>query len=229
MTEAILYLWPLAARFGRVIPKTKFYDRGTITKSLRKKFVADVQRITWAYKLADHTIHLRSDATVPEIQVFVIDTKEGDVSDEVLAAIDKTVRFPIFFEVNDRIGSQERTRMVAAYKQLKDHTMTLSTYFSSDWIPSDTQRDPLPTALDLPSLYRSLMAPLLPIASRPGETLREATDRVTLARNIEREIAALKRQIGAEPQFNRKVELRRTLRDRAATLTLIVGPTQSRS
>lgn len=228
MSEPILYLWPQAARFGRVVPKTKFYERGAITKSLRKKFVGDVQRITWAYKLADHTVHLRSSAAVPEIQVFVIDTKEGDVSDDVLAAIDRTVRFPIFFEINDRSESQDRIRTAAAHKQLEGQKIVLSTYFSTDWLPSVTQRHPLPTALDLPSLYRGLMAPLLPIDSRPGETLREATGRIALARNIEREITALKRQIGAEAQFNRRVELRRKLQDRAATLTQLVDPTQSK-
>lgn len=229
MTEPILYLWPPAARFGRVVPKTKFYERGSISKSLRKKFVGDVQRITWAYKLADHTVHLRSSAAVPEIQVFAIDTKEGDVSDDVLAAIDRAIRFPIFFEINDTAGSQERIRMVAAHKQLEGQKIILSTYFSTDWLPSDTQRHPLPTALDLTSLYSGLMAPLLPIDSRPGETLKEATGRFALARNIEREIAALKRRIGVEPQFNRKVELRRKLRDRAETLTQLVDPPQSKS
>lgn len=226
MNEPILYHWPSAARFGRVVPKSKFYERGTIRRSLRREFVADVQRITWAYKLADDTVHLRSNAAVPEIQIFLIDTKEGDVSDDVLAAIDRTVRFPIIFEINDRVGDQERIRMVAAYKQLGGKKIVLSTYFSTDWLPSDAPRHPLPTALDLPSLYRGLMAPLLPIDARPGETLSETTDRIAHARKIEREIVALRRQIGAEPQLNRRVELRRKIQDRAATLTQLVDPAQ---
>ena len=102
----------------------------------------------------------------------------------------------------------------------------LSTYFSTDWLPSDTPRYPLPTALDLPSLYRGLMAPLLPFDSRPGETLNETTDRIAQARKIEREIAALRRRMGAEPQLNRRVELRRKIQDRASALNQLVDPAQ---
>src|SRR5262245_23112613 len=99
MTRAILYQWPAAAKFGRIVPKTKFYERAGVSVKVRGKFVSDVQRITWAYKLADTTIHLRGDAAVPEIQVFVIDVKGADVADDMLAAIDKAVQFPIIFEI----------------------------------------------------------------------------------------------------------------------------------
>ena len=45
--------------------------------AVREKFVAEVQRITWAYKLAENTINLPGTSAVPEIQVFQIDAKGG--------------------------------------------------------------------------------------------------------------------------------------------------------
>ncbi|MSX03187.1 MAG: DUF4391 family protein [Actinobacteria bacterium] len=223
MTGALLYRWPAAAKFGRVVPKTKFYEHTAVSATVRGKFVADVQRITWAYKLADATIHLRGNAAVPEIQVFVIDTKDDDVSNDVLTAIDKAVHFPIIFELRST-GEQARTRMVAAHKQLGGPKMRLSAYFSTGWQSVDAPRAPLPLALDLPALYAGLLEPILPIAARPGERLSDATSRIEQAREVEREIAALERRLRAEPQLNRKVELRRQLRDRTATLTAITGP-----
>ena len=61
MTGRLLYQWPSTARFGRVVPKNKFYKHGNVTAAVREKFVAEVQRITWAYKLADTTINLQGD------------------------------------------------------------------------------------------------------------------------------------------------------------------------
>ncbi len=92
--SAPLFRWPAAAKFGRVVPKTKFYEHTTIAVTLREKFVAEVQRITWAYKLADDTIHLRGDDSVPEILVFTVEVKDDDVSDDVLTAIDRAVPSP---------------------------------------------------------------------------------------------------------------------------------------
>ena len=229
MSESILYRWPPTAKFGRVVPKTKFYEHGAITTALRRRFIADVQRITWAYKLADATIHLRGNAAVPEIQVFVIDAKEHDVGHDVLAAIDKAVQFPIIFEVNGAVGNRNRLRMVAAHKQLDGAKPRLSAYFSTDWLPADAPRSPLPTALDLPSLYSGLLAPILPVAARPGELLSEATARMDQARKLEREIATVERRLRAEPQFNRRVELRRQLRGRTAALTVLTDPAQSKA
>jgi len=223
MAEPVLYRWPANAAFGRPVPKTRFYEHGKVRTALREKFVDDIQRITWAYKLADDTIRLRGTTTVPEIQVFTIATKGEDVSDEVLAAIDKTVHFPIIFEV----ASTERVRMVAAQKTLDGKTRRIATYFTTEWQAVGGARRPLPTALDLPSLYEALLASLLPIATRVGETVSEATDRLDRARKLQREIAALEKKLRTEPQLNRKIELRRQIKERATALAKLTDPATS--
>lgn len=215
MTDAVLYQWPANAAFGRVVPKTKFYEHGNVRTALREKFVDDIQRITWAYKLADDTIRLRGTSTVPEIQVFTIETKGADVSAEVLASIDKTVHFPIIFEV----ASAARVRMAAAQKTLDGKTPRIATYFTTDWQPADAPRRPLPAALDLPSLYEALLASLLPMPARVGETVSGASDRLDRARKLQREIAALEKKLRTEQQLNRKIELRRQLKERETALT----------
>jgi hypothetical protein len=222
---ALLYRWPTAAAFGRVVPKTKFYEHAMISATVRDKFVSDIQRITWAYKLAEETIRLRGDATVPEIQVFAVDAKADDVSDDVLTAIDKAVQTPVFFEINRGTGDQARTRMIASHKTLGAGAPRLSAYLATDWLRTDSPRAPLPTALDLPGLYAQLLTPLLPLAIRPGESVSEATERMGQAGKLKREIANLEKRLRGEPQLNRKVELRRQLRDRTTALTALTDPT----
>lgn len=229
MTDPILYRWPPKARFDRVVPKSRFYEHGRFSTALRGKFVADVRRIIWAYKLADTTIHLRGDAAVPEIQVFVVDAKEADVADDVLTAIDKTVPFPIIFEINSTAENGGRVRMVAAHKVLDGGKPRLSAYFSTDWLPADAPRKPLPPALDLPSLYGGLLMPILPVRVRAGEPLPEATARMNQARKLKREIATFERRLRSEPQFNRRVELFREIRDRTEMLTMLTDIAQHRS
>ena len=207
----LLYRWPEAAKFGRRVPKEKFYEHGTVNTAVREKFISDVQRITWGYKLAEASINLPGTATVPEVQVFTIDSKASDVGEPILNAIDKAIPFPIIFEITRQSAGSTEVRMVAAHKQLGTGAPKLSGYYSTGWQPADTTRQPLPTAITLPALYTALLRPMTPLTARPGEEMSEVADRLAAVRKLEREIATLERKLRTEPPLNRKVELRRKL------------------
>lgn len=193
------------------MPKEKFYEHGNVNTAVREKFISEVQRITWAYKLAEATINLPGTATVPEVQVFTIDAKASDVGEPILNAIDKAIPFPIIFEITRQSAGSTEVRMVAAHKQLGTGAPKLSGYYSTGWQPADTTRQPLPTAITLPALYTALLRPMTPLTARPGEEMSEVADRLAAVRKLEREIATLERKLRTEPQLNRKVELRRKL------------------
>ena len=217
VTGPCLYRWPNSARYGKAIPKTKFYEHGKVNTALRERFVVEVQRITWAYKLAENTINLPGSAAVPELQVFEIEAKGKDVSDVVLAAIDKAVKTPIIFELS-RSGE---VRLAAAHKA----TARPGAYFTTTWLPAESNRAPLPPAINISSLYSALLTPLVPVAAQAGEDVAAIADRVEAARKLEREIAVLERNLRNEPQLNRKVELRRILKTKKATLASLTKTT----
>ncbi|MBY6540060.1 DUF4391 domain-containing protein [Rhodococcus sp. BP-349] len=216
-----LYRWPAAARYGSKVPKEKFYQHGTVPTVVREKFISEVQRITWAYKLAEDTINLAGSTGVPEIQVFQIDAKGNDVSEPVLTAIDKAIPFPIVFEISRGEGAARSVRMAAAHKQLGSGAPQLSAYYSTGWQLANADRKPLPTSVALSALYIALLDPLTPVAARPGEDVAEIATRLQTARKLEREVAALERKLRTEPQLNRKIELRRTLRTKQTELDLL--------
>ena len=220
MSEFALYRWPSSASFGRTVPKTMVYEHANVRTALREKFVDEIQRITWAYKLAEGTVRLSGTNAVPEIQVFTVESKGPDVSDDVLLAIDKAVHFPIIFE----ISSNDRVRMVAAQKTFHGKTPTVGSYFDSAWQRADAPRRPLPAALDLTGLYEVLLTSLLPVKPRAGESVLVATGRLDRTRKIQREIAALEKKVRNEPQLNRKIEIRRQLIERTAALTELTDP-----
>jgi hypothetical protein len=220
----LLYRWPRAAKFGRVVPKTKFYEHAAVPAAVREKFVAEVQRITWAYKLAETTINLSGTTAVPEIQVFQIDAKGDDVAEPVLTAIDKAVKTPLIFEITRGDGPERSTRMTATHKLLSSGVPKLGTYYTSEWHPEGADRRPLPTAINLAALYTALLEPLTPLAARPGEELWEVAARLVTAQKLKRELATLERKIRIEPQLNRKVELRRALKTKQAMLADLTEP-----
>lgn len=220
MSEDILYDWPSVAMFGRSVPKTKFYEHARIATKLRERFVTEVERIVWAYKLADETIHLQATRSVPEIQVFQISAKADDVSDDVLTAIDTFIKYPLLFEVTS--GREPiQTRLTASYKQITKGNPKLSPYFTTGWFPADSARHPLPPAIDLESLYAGLLAPLMPEPPLPGESVEQTAIRIERGRRIRREVATIERKLTLEPQLNRKVVLRRQLRNKMTELTTL--------
>jgi hypothetical protein len=125
---------------------------------------------------------------------------------------------PLVFEINREIAGLRETRMVAAHKQLGGGAPKISQYFSTAWQPADTERQPLPTAITLPALYAALLEPFTNVEVRPGEGMSAVAARLKTVGKLEREIKTLERKLHTEKQFNRRVELRRTLKIKQAQL-----------
>ena len=219
----LLYLWPAAAEFGSRVPEGKFFDHPAFTPAVREKFASEVQCVTWCYKLAEATLDLRGTAEVPEVQVLRVDARDADVSKQVLTAIDKAIPFPIVFEIARSPGERREVRMTAAHKRLEARTAKISRYFTTD----DAPRRPLPEAATLPCLYAAILESLAQVKIRPGEDVSEITARLKKAGRLEREIAMLERKAGREKQFNRKVELYRTIRSKRQELAEFIGENEN--
>lgn len=218
-----LIQWPEAAKVDRVIPKERLYTEASAGTALRQRFVDEVQRVRWAYKLGEESLRLAPGETITEIQVFVLDLKGSSVDTSVLASIDKAIPSQIIFELRREDGLWIEQAMTAAYKRAGGKTKGTD-YFRTGWIGSDQPRIPLPAALDMDGLYSRILGRLLPHPMRPAEELSDALDRMGRARKLIREVAALKKKLRTEPQLNRKIEIRRQIKERAAVLTELTDP-----
>lgn len=214
----LLYKWPAAAKFGSRVPKEKIYEYGNLSTAVREKFVSEVHRITWAYKLAETTINLSGSHKVPEIQVFQVDSKTGDVANQVLAAVDKTIQYPIIFEITRLNAGRQEIRMTAALKEPSSGASRVGAYYTTGWVHADSERQLLPVAISLETLYLALLSPMTSVLVRPGEEMSDAADRLNKVHKLERDIVNLERKLRTEPQFNRKVELLRTLKTKKQEL-----------
>lgn len=206
-----LFSFPPQAKVGRVVAKNKIYERGSVGSKLRDKFVAQVEQITWAYKLAPETINLPARGSVVEIQIFDIALKTAELDEEVLRAIDRAIPLPIIFQLHH----EQRTRMVATFKRPSEADASkwvIDGYFAGVWLAVDAERQPLPVALDLHSLYEQLLRSVLPQPARLGESLPEQLQRLTQLRSLQGEQCKLEARLRKEIQFNRRVELNAQLR-----------------
>lgn len=220
--NAVLWQWPPQTRVTRTVPKSKFYEAARVSGRIREAFVSDVERIIWAHKLSPQTLPLAGTATVPEIQVFTVEAKsEREVSGAVLDVIDAAVQTPVVFE--EYADGAVRTRASGKFPGVKGGHK-LSGRFDGKWLDTSAPRSALPTALDLEGLYALLLAPLLPLDPRPGESLSDVLGRIEQAQALERLVKGLESRMASEKQLNRKLEIRRELLERAAELEALAGP-----
>jgi hypothetical protein len=210
-SSVALFAWPSKAEVARPVAKAKIYAHAKPTAALRALFVEQIESITWAYKLAPETINLPAKPDVPEIEVFEIALKLPDVNHSVLRCIDKAIPFPILFVLRYDGHSQA----VAAYKRPSDAASdqwVVGDYHAAPWQKDGVACPGLPVALDLQGLYEQLLRQHFAAPNRPGESLRDQLDRLSLLSAKQTAAAKLETRLAQEKQFNRKVEINAQLR-----------------
>ena len=203
---------PREAFVNKFIPKTKFYEKATISSKLQKEFVDKIQKITWKYKLAESTVGITKTATVTEIQIFEIELKEQVIPKKVLQVIDKTIPYQIlyWFVFNDS---------VAYGITLKENT-SVENYYFSNW-----NEDMLFefTGIDLERVYQKLVKAFIRNEAKTKSSFQEIVDVDKKIKLLENEIVAMASKISKEKQFNRKVEINKILLAKKADLEDIKG------
>lgn len=208
---SVFFEFPEKAAFGRVLPKEKIYAHTRPSRTLRDRFVSQISRIVWQYKLAPETTNLPARPGVPEIQIFDVTLKAGELSEDVLRCIDKAIPFPIFF----RLFFEDRVKVISAYKRPSDADAAkwvVDGYFETDWLPADAKGSTLPVALDLAGLYEQMLQHLIPLPSKTGESLKKQVERMGQIRSMQLDCKKLESRLQKEKQFNRKVEINSQLR-----------------
>ncbi len=210
-----LYQYPEKALINRTIPKTKFYEKASITKTVKDAFISQIKNIVWTYKLSPETINLNATKNLLEIQVFNISLKKIDLDERVLLAIDKAIAHPIIFQ----LCFEDRIQVKLAYKRINEADSSkwiIDQYFSSPWLTSEEanlSKISLPIALNLTNLYEQILKELMPIKAKVSENIKEQTERYNLIEQKKKEIEQLEKKIRNEKQFKRKVEFNNKLKE----------------
>jgi hypothetical protein len=211
----MLYSFPKQAEYGKTIPKNKIYEHADVNTATKDKFVSQIDKIIWQYKLAPETINLKATDAVVEIQVFDIKLKDKEIDEALLRVIDKAIPFPIFFQ----IYRNNEVKVKAAYKRSSDgdkNKWVVESYFESEWMSVDTHKESLPVALDMGKLYGLMIQSLIPVEFNVNVlecSIKDHVERIEMIKAKEREYVKLKAKRDKEKQFNRKAELNAHLKN----------------
>lgn len=206
-----VFRFPAAAAVGKVLNKERFYAGVRNNRKLKRLFTGEVTRVRWAYKLAPTTINLATADAVPEIEVIEIQATTEQVDDAVLRAIDRAIPNPTIHELH--VGG--RVRQMAAYKRTSESDIkawVIGNYLRSDWQSVDDDRDPLPGAVNLDTLYASLLRSMVDVAPRGGENLRQHIERYEQIMALRKEATVVAAKMHRENQMNRRTEWNARLR-----------------
>jgi hypothetical protein len=218
-----LYQYPEKALVNRTIPKTKFYEKANITKTLKDAFIRQIQNIIWAYKLSPETINLHATKDLLEIQVFNITLKTNDLDERVLLSIDRAIPHPIIFQ----LSFEDKLQIKIGYKRISDTDLSkwiIDQYFSSPWLSIEevkSSKNSLPIALNLTSFYEQALKELLPLEAKVSENIKEQSQRYNLIEQKKKEIENLEKKLRNEKQFKKKIALNNKVKELKSQLTKI--------
>jgi len=210
----VLFDYPTKARFGRKIPKSKLYENASANTKLKDKFVNQIEKIVWQYKLAPNTLNLDATNKVPEIQVFDIFLKTKEVDQALLEVIDKAIPLPIIFQIH----KGNKVKIKAAYKRPSEsanNKWVIESYFESEWLDKDVVKQPMPQALDLGKLYEQLLKSLMPVevtSSKTTQTLDEQVGIINQINSLQKELDKLNSKYKKEKQRNRQFEINKQIK-----------------
>lgn len=220
-----LFAYPAKAAFGRIVPKAKLYEQGSVGTRLKGLFSEQVEHIVWQYKLAPETINLPASPGVAEIQVFSVRLRTPELHHDVLRSIDNAIEFPIIFE----LSFEDHIQVLAAHKRPKDSVGSCgvcSDYFAKEWLPASSPRNAMPTALSLSGLYQQVLSVLIALPTRPSESLSTLVERASQVRALRRDLHKALSRREKEKQFNRKVEINAIVRNLRSKLDSLGGASE---
>lgn len=213
----MLFAYPESTQVNRPLPKNSIYKNVTPSLKQRELLTQQVDKITWAHKLAPDKLNIKASADLPEIQVFHLRLKPQveAIHESLLEYLDKAIPSALIFEVQGSTGIQT----VACLKQLNQNgSIKCSPYLYGAIQSVEAERQKLPISRDFIHLQQQLLAKLLPYALHQGESLSDAIVRGQAINKLAKDIQQLEKQLlNKSLQFNKRVELNQTLKNAKQT------------
>ena len=220
-----LFNYPIQAKFGRIVAKSKIYDRVKPSAKIKEKFISQVGKIIWQYKLAPQTTNLPETDKVKEIEIFELQLRTAKLDVDILYCIDKAIVHPIIFYLTFK----KKKKIIATYKRpnLADSSKWVlgDEYFATEWLPENAEHQNLPAVLDLSGLYEHILREIIPLQARENESLESHIERMGQVIAKDKMRQKLEALMNKEKQFNRRVKINAELRELQNEIKQLKGNT----
>lgn len=215
---------PKSTVVNKVIPKVKFYEKTGANSKLKQLFIDDIEQIIWKNKLSKDTINLQEGNTVKEIEVFEINLKHKNLSKDILKTIDKFIPYHIFYV----LSFEDEVKVTIAYKENNknnENLMVVDSYYESEWMNKNDCSIQLDLINSLDYVYNEFIKFLIPRDLPKGndndiESIIENEKQIQI---LEKEIEQLEKNLKKEKQFNKKVEIKKLLREKKKYLETLIA------
>lgn len=194
----------------RVVPKTMFYKFMEVNPRMKVRFVNDVEKITWLYKLSASTLNVTSSDNLVEIDVFVATLKQQDCPTDLFTFIDTNMPHHIVF-----ILEYDNSYMILLnYKNWADNTHTkfkITKSFASLWM--DEERLSLEIqGQSLSRIYENFVAQVSGIGEHKAGAMAEIVDLKKRIAAMEAELQNLQKKMRKEPQYDIQVKMNKQVK-----------------
>lgn len=196
---------PVSTVVNRFVPKEKFYTKTSVSSKIKQQFVDEIEKITWANKIAPDTLNIIS-KDYSELQVFEITLKQAELSVSLLKHIDTFIPYPILFLLK-RPGA---TKAIIAFKEAgikNENQMKVDSYYETPWL-QDLKLELKGRSVD--EIYKHYLFQIAPKLKDTAETdTKTAIEQNKEREKIQRQIDAINKQIASEPSLAKKQDLAR--------------------
>ena len=197
--------YPTSTHVDRLVPKTAFYKHLEINTRLKMRFVEDVERIQWLYKLAPSTMNVDTGKTVHEIVMFLVTLKAEDMPDDVFLAIDRQMPRHVVFVLQ----YANRGRLLPNSQEWVDANKTrfnILKTFRTEWMPLAKVKLEL-AGSSLDNIYEAFAGQISGFGTtNAADTKQIMALQDELARK-RRAAEALQKRVRNERQFAKQMEL----------------------
>ena len=194
----------------RVVPKTKFYHFMEVNQRMKVRFVNDVEKITWLYKLSANTLNVTSSEDLVEIDVFVATLKQQDCPVDLFTFIDTNMPHHIVF-----ILEYENSYMILLnYKNWADGTHTkfkITKSFASLWV-NEEQLSLEIQGQSLSRIYENFVAQVSGIGEHKAGALAEIVELKKRIASMESKLQSLEKRMRKEPQYDVQVKMNKQVK-----------------
>lgn len=189
-----MIILPKECVVDKFIPKKIFYEKVSLSSSLKQEFVDKVDKIYWRYKISEDTLNISKAKNIEEIEIFELTLKERVNCQNIIKVITKNIPYIILFEIcyNDEVQY--------AIKHNDD------IYFTN-W---NEKIDFNFYGIDLNIVYENIIRSVTNI-SKQDNNINKELEKDKRLKEIQREIERLEGKIKTEKQFNKKVELNKNI------------------
>ena len=199
--------FPSSTRKDIRLPKERFYTHATLTPTVKRAMVDDIEQIVWSHTLTAETLNVNANDKVRQIDVLTVTLKKRECNEKIFEVIEKAIPRHILFLLRFKNECRLLIHYKEAYENVKGKYRIVEIY-STDWQPEKEVSLSI-TGLDLERIYHNFVYQIAgnKLTKEPGRELGKAVEQHQEAEKIRNRIARLEDKMKKEVHFNLQLQL----------------------